>query len=185
MKLLEKIKTHTTDKTYCRITTGLIDDFETIMTGYILDYSSNFILLQETDEFLINGYRIIPINLIKDIRFNNNDKYLFKIHKEEGLTERIELPNYKINLSNWIEIFKSLKKNVNCIISECEAFEQDYFCIGEIKRVNKKSVSIQYFDAKGLLDEVYTKHYFEEITRVTFEDRYSQTFSKYTRKRKK
>ena len=184
MNISEKIETHCKTKTYCRITTGLEDDFETIMTGYILDFNNNFILIQETDDFIKHGYRIIPINMILDIRFNNNDKYIFKIHKKEGIYDEIKLPNYKINISNWVEIFKSLKSNVKCIISECEAFEHEYFCIGSIKRVNKKSVSIQYFNSQGFLDKENTKHNFEEITRVTFEDKYSQVFSRYTRTRK-
>ena len=46
-------------------------------------------------------------------------------------------------------------------------------------------ISIQYFDAQGFLDDKNTKHKFNEITSVTFEDRYSRMFSKHTRKRNK
>ena len=96
MNILEKIEFHCKTKKYCRITTGLKDDFATIMTGYILNYSNDFILIQETNDFDIDGFRIIPINKILDIRFNNNDKYIFRIHKHEGIYDNIKLPNYNI-----------------------------------------------------------------------------------------
>ncbi len=181
MKLLKKIEGHFRQKKYCRITTGIKNDFERLSYGYILQYNDSFILFQETDDFQIDGYVIIPVNTIKKIRFNKNDSYLFQIHKKEGITNKVQLPKYKIDISCWNSIFKNLKSNIDCIISECEAFEHEYFCIGGIKRVNKNSVSILYFNAQGYLDTNNIIHKFSEITRVTFNDRYSSVFKKYKR----
>ncbi len=72
-KVKEKLEKHYSEKLYARLTRKK-GDFEGITTGFILDKSSDFILLQETDEFRILGYQIIPIQTIKHVRYNKNDK---------------------------------------------------------------------------------------------------------------
>jgi hypothetical protein len=58
------------------------------------------------------------------------------------------------------------------------------FNIGPITKITRDSVYIQYFDATGLLDEKSTSIDFENITRVQFDARYTNVFSKYLRHRK-
>ena len=87
--------------------------------GYIVDYSENFILLQETDDFEIEGYVIFPVSTISKNLFSNNDKYFHKIMHSEGIVDRIE-NKYKIDLTNWATILKSIKKLSFNIIIENE-----------------------------------------------------------------
>ena len=155
-------------------------DFQENTTGYILAFSKDFIVLQETNNFRIDGYLIIPVKTIKSIRRNKFEKTIQKIHHKEGLYSRVGI-KHKIDLTSWNSVCKSIKKTKLCVISECENPKQEYFCIGNIKRVNKKSLSIQYFDGTGKLDSFNTKHYFKEITKLAFDDIYANTFTKYTK----
>lgn len=68
-KVIEKLGKHCSEKLYVRLTRKK-GGFEGISTGFILDKSSDFILLQETDEFRVLGYQIIPIKTIKHVRYN-------------------------------------------------------------------------------------------------------------------
>jgi len=107
-KILEKLEKHCAQKLYVRLTRKK-GGFEGISTGFILDKSSNFILFQETDEFRILGYQIIPIKTIKHVRYNKNDQTYERILKEEDLLADVKC-NFKIDLTDWISICNDVKK---------------------------------------------------------------------------
>ena len=181
-RIVEKLKFHLKEKRYARITRKK-GYSEFISTGFILAVSDNFLLIQESDEFRILGYQIFPIETIKHVRYNKNDKTYQRILKKEGLYNKIGL-KHRIDLTDWKSIFKSIKKTGLTVISECEHPEINSFCIGEIKRINQKSISIRYFNAQGIYDKENTKNKFKNITKLSFDDHYANVFSKYAKKKK-
>jgi len=182
-KVLEKLKKHFSEKRYARLTRRK-GGFEEISTGFILGMYDNFLLIQESDEFRILGYQIFPIRTIKHLRYNKNDKTYESILKKEGLLKKVEL-KYKIDLSDWVSVCKSVKKTGLTIISECEHPDIQSFCIGDIRRINKKSISIRYFNAQGIYDEENTTNDFKNITKLSFDDHYANVFSKYVKEKEK
>lgn len=180
-KIIEKLDKHCKEKLYIRLTRKE-GGFEGISTGYILDKSNNFILLQESDEFRILGYQIIPVNTIKHVRYNKNDKTYNNIIGQEKLYDKVQ-SKYKIDLSNWKSILTDIKQTGLTVISECEHPELNYFCIGNIMQINEKSLSIRYFNAQGILDKKDTKHKFKDITKLSFDDHYANVFSKYVKEK--
>lgn len=178
-KILKKLELHFSNKNYVRLTRKK-GSFEGISTGFILGKSNNFILIQETDEFRILGYQIFPIETIKHVRYNKNDKTYERILKEEGLLANVGL-KYKIDLTDWKSICRDVKKTGLTVISECEHPKIKSFCIGNLKRVNKKSISIRYFNAQGIYDKENTTNDFKNITKLSFDDHYANVFSKYAK----
>ncbi|NQX80484.1 MAG: hypothetical protein HRT66_00605 [Flavobacteriaceae bacterium] len=176
-KIILKLEKHCTEKIYVRLTRSK-GSFEAISTGFILDKSIDFILFQETDEFRILGYQIIPIDTIKHVRYNKNDKTVEKILKGEGLFSDVKI-KYKIDLTDWKSIMNGIKNTNLTIISECEHPKLNSFCIGILKQIKRKSILIRYFNAQGVLDKENTKHKFKNITKLSFDDRYANVFSKY------
>ncbi len=179
-KVIEKLNKHCKERLYVRLTRRK-GTFEGTSSGFIINISDDFILLQESDEFRILGYQIIPIKIIKHVRYNKNDKTYERILKEEKLLHKVKA-KYDIDLTDWKSITRDVKKTGLTVISECEDPEQDYFCIGKLKRINKKSISIRYFNAQGILDKENTKHQFKDITKLSFDDHYANVFSKYVKK---
>jgi len=179
----EKIKEHFENKKYCQVIRSTSTSSVEKTSGYIVDYSDSFVVLQETNDFDFVGFSLLPINQLKEIRYNRTDKYFEKIFNWEGLKEKIG-GRYKIDLISWATVFKSLKKHSLIVIVECENLDVNTFNIGPITKITRDSVYIQYFDATGLLDEKSTSIGFENITRVQFDARYINVFSKYLRHRK-
>jgi len=95
----------------------------------------------------------------------------------EGEAENVGI-NYKIDLTTWTSIFKSIKSRQLNVIVQCESPEIDSFTIGPIIKTTKKLVYIQGFDPAGVLDEKHSSIDFESITKVMFDDRYINVFSK-------
>jgi hypothetical protein len=181
--ILEKIKDHFENKKYSRITRSIGKGSVEVSRGYIVAYSKDFLVLQETDDFRLLGYDVFPVNQIKTIRFNKWDKYYNKIMIWEGEIENVGI-KYAIDLTNWPTIFKSIKGHLLNIIVECENPEIASFTIGPIIKITKKQVYIQDFDPAGFLEEKPTSIDFQSISKVQFDDRYVNVFSKYLRNRK-
>jgi hypothetical protein len=181
--MLKKIKKHFETKAYSKIIRAWgkteLTDFT---AGYIVGYSDDFIILQETDDFRLLGYLIIPIKQIKKVRHNKWDKYYNKIMESEGKTNEVSL-RYPVDLKNWKSIFDSIQGHNLKVIANCELSDEHSFTIGPIIRAKKKSVEIQGFDPAGFVDEETTTIQYKEITKVAFDDRYANVFGKYLRKR--
>lgn len=181
MNIKKKIKRHYKLQKFARITRRISKFDKEISRGYIVGKSDDFIILQATDDFLLSGFNILPIHQIEKIRYDNFDEYYDKIIGWEKTKKKLK---YKkgFNLASWNAIFKSFKKEQKNIIIECEHYKHNLFLIGLIKKVTKKNVYIHNFNAAGIFNKKLTKVNFKHITSVTFDDRYINVFSKYTRK---
>lgn len=158
-----------------------------VLNGFILKKSADCLLLQQIDQFLPNGYIIILRNTIDRIRCDKYDRAQRKILKAEGMMEREEAIEDSIDMSSWQTIFKDLRKLDFHVIAECENLPEPaiaIYTIGPIKRISKKLVSVQFHDSSGKLENVNTPILFDDLTTVTFGDRYSTTFRKYLKESK-
>ncbi len=183
MTITQQIKYHLDNKKFCKVKRQVAEDTFEYSSGYIVDNSSNFLLMQEADEFRVLGYLVFPVSTITQIRFNNNDKYYDKIMQWEKQVDNVS-KKHKIDLTDWISIFKTIKKAGFNVIIENENPEDESFDIGPIIKTTKTAVYIQYFNAKGYLDSKPTKITFDKITIAKFDDHYVNVFSKYLRHRK-
>jgi hypothetical protein len=173
--LLQK---HIDRKDFVKIYRTFIDREENI-SGFILLLSKDFLLLHVDNEFMFDGYAIIPKHKFDSIRCNKYDKTYKKIYKNEGLLSTLYGIDQPISLKSWQDLFSNLKKLDYHVVVECEDKDEPDFIIGPIKRIYKDKVSIQYYDPTGKLDKKLTTAKYNEITTVKFGDRYSTIFRKY------
>jgi hypothetical protein len=174
------IKSHVDRKDFVKIKRTVTDGSADI-SGFILQMSKDFLLIQKEEEFYLNGYGIIRKDHFDSIRCNKYDKSFKRILKGEGIFDSDYGIKNKINLKDWQTIFKDLKKFDYHVIVECEDLKESLFVIGPIKRINKDSVGIQYYSPTGLLDKKPTTVKYKDITLVKFDDRYINVFKKYLR----
>ena len=181
--MIDKIKFHKDKKRYFKVQRQVAKDVLEKSHGYVVDFSKNFILLHETDDFQLDGYSIFPIKSISEIQSNSKDKHYDKIMHSERVTDDVS-NKYSIDLTNWTTIFKSIKVLGLNVIVENEDPGDKSFDIGPITKVTKTAVYVRYFDAQGYLDKEPTKISFGLLTIVKFDGRYVNTMSKYLRERK-
>jgi hypothetical protein len=174
------IKVHIDKKDFVKIKRTVTEGSADI-SGFILQMSKDFLLIQKEEEFYLNGYGIIRKDHFDAIRCNKNDKALKRILKAEGIFNSDYGIEKKINLKDWRTIFDDLKKYDFHVIVECEDLKDPLFLIGPIKKISKNSVSIQYYNATGLLDKKPTTVKYNDITLIKFGDRYIDVFRKYLR----
>jgi hypothetical protein len=181
MDLRTKIHYHKTENKYCTVKRQVGLDTTMNTAGFIVDFSESFILMNVVIDFTLDGYQLFPMHTIIEIRCNNNDKYYGKILKWEGICVENK---YAIDLTNWNSVFKSIRKTRLNIIVENEDPEDKTFDIGPITKITKSAVYIRYFNAKGILNIEASKIEWKYITVVHFDDKYTNTFSKYLREQK-
>lgn len=181
--MIDKIKFHRDKKKYFKVQRQVGKDVLEKSHGYVVDFSKNFILLNESDDFQLDGYSIFPIRTIAEIQSSNTDRHFDKIMHLEGVTDDVS-NKHKIDLTNWTSIFNSIKLLGLNVIIENEDPGDESFDIGPITKVTKTAVYVRSFDSRGYLDKEPTKISFDLMTIVKFDGRYVNTMSKYLRERK-
>ncbi|PZR23716.1 MAG: hypothetical protein DI535_23470 [Citrobacter freundii] len=155
------------------------------LRGFILGKSASLLLIQSTHDFLFDGYEIIRRADVINIRNGKFEKTSKRIFREEGLLKSSFGLDAKISLKGWQTVFTDLKRLDYHVIVKCEDKENADFIIGPVKRVSAASVSIQYYDPAGKLENKLSKVRLKEITTVIFGDNYSTVFRKYLTPRTK
>lgn len=155
-----------------------IDNVEKYIDGFVLDISNEFILVREFIDFKAKSLIIIPLNKVSKINYDKKQKNFTRILKLEKLVDNALIFD-KITLESYAEIFRAIKKKHKYVIVE-DVFEgESNFCIGEIARVNKASVSIYYFDIMGKVDNFTTTTPFKDIANIEYDSYYLNTFIKH------
>lgn len=135
--------------------------------------NDKFILGQEEDYFILDGYSIRKISHLKKVQIK--DDKCGEINKMLGVTEQICNPG--IDISSWKSIFEDLSKLDVYLIIENEIDGE--FAIGKIEKVLKNKLYFQPFDADGVWDEDGLEIPYSKITSVTWGDRYSKYWQMY------
>jgi hypothetical protein len=143
--------------------------------GYVLKVSDQLTLIAEEDDFILDGYKVIRNSDIDFCKPTSSTMYCTRIMKKENITLDPNI-SLQINLTNWATLFADLRKQDEFVIVENE-FKDD-FLIGPIRRVNKKSVTIDYFDGNGKWCAPQNISY-ADVTSVSFASRYIKMHRKY------
>lgn len=140
-------------------------------------YSDKLFMSVNEYDFSLDGYSIYRFKDVKSIKSNNN--IFEEIIKSEGLIDSITIP--AVDITNWKTIFESLKIIDKNIIVEKNTIDEknSEFIIGRIEKIYKNFAYVRNFDANGIWDNSPTKIPFTEITKITFNSRYINFFSKH------
>ena len=138
--------------------------------------NDKFILGQEEDDFLLDGYCIHKISQLKKVEIK--DDKCNEINRIFGITDGIKLP--EVDISSWQSIFQSLSRLNTYIQIEDAVNEQ--FAIGIIEKVLKDRLFFKPFDADGVWDEDGLEIPYSQITSVQWDTRYAQYWKRYFEK---
>lgn len=148
--------------------------------GYVLDFTDEFVLIQQTDDLRLDGFAVLPFNTIKKVRHNEFEEMYEYIMQSELFLTNLGI-NYSIDLTSWQTILNSIKTNNKFTMIECEQVWIKRFLLGELTKVKKKKVEILYLEANGIFEEFVTEQKYKDITIVRFDETYSNLFQKYAR----
>jgi len=178
------LQKHIDKKPFVKIFRTVCDKEENL-SGFILGMSRGFLFLQLDNEFSLDGYAVIKLDDFDSLRHSSYERTQRKIFAAEGLLAKEYGFEKHLPLTSWADILKTLKGYDMHVIIENVNGDTLNFWIGPITRVAEKSMSIHNYDHDGNLDDKPTLIKLDTISIIKFGDRYSTTFRKYLRKRRK
>lgn len=146
--------------------------------GFVLGVGRDLIWLQQFTDFQPDGYEVLRLSDIANIRSDENERMWERMLAGEGILERVKIP-YELPLQDMPELLRALQSLGENIIVECTDNSRNGFYIGRILFVDELSLLFATFDPLGHWDSEPEKIYFHKITRIQFETPYCQTYSKY------
>lgn len=139
------------------------------------------LLVQYLYDYDIDGYMIIRLKDITNIRNGESEKFYEYILKQEQIINQVKKPDLT-NVDNWEGLLSELKMFEKNIIIECEDISGNDFYIGKIIEINKNRVSFLHFNPVGEWEKVPKEIIFKDLTAIRFETRYINIISKYLKK---
>ncbi len=135
--------------------------------------SDKFILGQEEDDFLLDGYSIRKLSHLKKVEIK--DDKCPEINRLFGIEAQVSDPN--IDLGSWYRIFMQLRLLDTYLIIQDHNNEQ--YEIGVIEKVEKHKLLFKSFDADGVWSEEPLEIPFQSITSVSWGTRYDVYWKRY------
>jgi hypothetical protein len=162
----------------------LVDDLGdgiTNFTGLILEQNDEFILVADTNDFMINGLTIYRKKDITEILYSDNQKYMEKIMLKEGrideaISRRLQ---YDFELGSLKELLDFVFRNDLAFTAECKYGSRDDFYLGTLESVKNKKFKMNYINADGRYDFKTVTVEFEDVTMLTFDNEYANLIRKY------
>ncbi len=178
MNTTAKLKRHCEKLHHIGIGRSNIETYQ--LYGFVLACSSELVLIHVVDDFRSDGYQIIRVSDISEIRHSASDRTMQKILRAEGILEQVG-SKHPIDLRSWQSALQSLKSLGGNVIVEGEEPWVDEFFIGKIIRINKKTLSMRHFDGTGKWNEKLSYCPYEDISSVRFDCEYVNVFSRHLR----
>lgn len=152
-----------------------------VLNGAFLKESKNWVLIQNIEDFRIDGYSLIHKMLIQKVRHSSGDKFYQSILIKEGIAKKIkDLP--KLEIEDIGQSLLYLQKRKSPVIIECDLLGTWPFSIGFVKAVRENDFDLWYFDPEGKPEKKPRKIKFAHIERIGIKERYSEIFGKYVKK---
>lgn len=163
---------------YCAIDRN-IEDSETI-DCFVLGVGKECVLIQNVEDFHLDGYSIILVANIKSIYMNKFDRFRRSIMKKEGVLDNHGI-EYDVDLTSIKESLRSLKQKRKLLIVALEKPEDDGFAIGKILRLNKHTMAFRAFNGLGRWEDGHLRAEYTAITRIGFDQEYIEFYSRHLR----
>lgn len=135
--------------------------------------NDRFVMGQEEDDFLLDGYFIRKISHLKKVEIRLD--HCNVINQRIGVADQVVHPG--VDITDWHSIFESLSGMDTFVI--IEDYIRGQLAIGVIQKVLKEKIYFKRFNAKGIWDEKELEIRYSQITGVEWGTRYDVYWKKY------
>lgn len=139
--------------------------------------NEQFLLGQEENDFQLDGYHIRKIAHIDKVECK--DDLCPVINEWNGVVKEVRHPG--IDISSWNSIAQGLSAMGRFLIIEDE--KNELFAIGRIRRVCKRHIVFEHFDANGIWQDEPLRIPYSTITHIAWDTRYANNWEAYLRSR--
>lgn len=153
--------------------------------GIVLKEAKDFIVIASENDFEFDGILILSKKFIKGFRDGKFEKCFNEIIRFNSQIKKIKLPTWLNKCQHIKNIFQEIKNHniwplVEIVFNKGKKSD---FYIGLILGGNEKEVGVRGYNAMGKWEKEYVLDY-NEILRISFNDKYSKHFNNFMKSRK-
>lgn len=148
------------------------------MAAIPVKISKKLLLVHYLFDFYVDGFKVMCLSDITNIRRNEIEIFHDEIIWQEGLLETWYVP--EVSMDGWKEFFASIMKMDKMMDISLERKEKGRsFFVGKVIKVKKKYIQFLEIDVYGDYKDKTTRICYKDITLVSFGNRYSEMYDKY------
>jgi hypothetical protein len=151
-------------------------DLDDELSGYIVEYSRDFVLVQIYEDFQLDGYSVLPRKSIKKLASSDTLLFCEKVLSDNSV--QVSMPD-SISIESNASLFRSFIKDNEVILIDSNK-DDDYFFVGRVLEVKKNQVIMSYIDSTSNQDYEPLTIDYDDLDKVTFRSHYANVYNKYT-----
>ena len=152
------------------------------LNGFPVAVGEELLLLQETWDFYLIGYKVVPLSNVDSVRCGAYERTFRNIFAAEGLLDRVGVTR-PVPLDDLPSLFRALASPGRYVAIEYKPRElddgEDIFLLGEIAGVNAQAVSLRHFDADAVWEPEPATIKHENVLAVAFDSDYINVWTRY------
>ena len=154
----------------------MLDGLDEELYGYIVDFNKDLILLNEVDDFRLNGYSILHTKDIIGLRSNEMERFSERVMRDKGIhAQRVE----GLNIASWYDVFSFFHHTQEVVIVESND-DEEAFLVGRVLQTLKTNAELQYINAIAEIEEPAHVVY-KLIHMVNFRQEYTNVYDAYSK----
>ena len=143
-----------------------------------LAVGKQLVLIQYIYDFTFDGYKVLSLQDISNIKRSKVEKFFEKLIKDEGIYKQMTMPDLTC-FDDWKGLIDELSKQNKNITIECENLEDRKFYLGKVVEIRDKCIKFLTFDALCVWKKRANIINYKDITTITFDNMYSTILSRY------
>lgn len=148
------------------------------VSGYLLQASAEWLLIHASEDFHLDGYRLIRARDITRVRHSNRG--FQRILQREGIAQRVGIGS-SLNIATLESILRDIKRKDEIAILEFEYGGDDYLHIGKPVRVGRRACTFRHFNTNGVWDLDVISIDYEDVSTIQLRCEYINVYARYVR----
>jgi hypothetical protein len=146
--------------------------------GVIEAVGESLVLVQEVRDFHRRGFVVVRRADVVEVAEGDVERLFSRMIDVEGVRDEL-LPAPALDLDDWSACLRDLKRTVSALVLECESQDPPTFYLGRLTAVTREAASLRYITVEGVLEREAVEVPLDEVTLVSFDDRYSRFFGRH------
>lgn len=152
---------------------------EYAISGYPIMFNADVVVINYIYDFILDGYKVIRTKDITEYDYaSDRCKFINSLYMQENIVP--QKPKWIEQFETFEELICQLSKNEIICSVECE-LSDEMFYIGKICDVNENCIKMICFDPLCKLYDEHVSICMDDITTISFENRYATVMGKYVK----
>jgi hypothetical protein len=145
--------------------------------GFLLDFSDTLILLQYIHDFRLDGYLVLRLGDISQLKSSATDRFQKGLLRSEGIFDQVDF-GFRAAIQSF-DAFLASRPSQEIVIVEDEIHKPQKFLIGTVARVDKDAAWVNHFTGTARLAKPIQRIRTNRITSCQIHTNYTLIYERH------